>query len=193
MVVLLRNELRDWFGIGLLKRSRNWAVLVLAYLAASLWCAHAVSAFWGSKPATTIEEFLGPKFAVKRTGDRTTIVYRPTAIWSEQTPIANTAMRLRLLGIWMKETGKWLKGTVYWRVVVPSVDKYGDKTTNHAFTLSIDMEEFRKINFKNMPEQQVLGFTKMKQLRPIARRGISEFCQAEAKWAERFCRQPTTR
>ncbi len=73
------------------------------------------------------------------------------------------------------------------RFVVPVKDKYGNSSTGEAMTLTYDMAEIAKVNWKGVMPFDIMNFAEV-YFRPIGRQGVLEWCaDGNAEYAQGFC------
>lgn len=75
------------------------------------------------------------------------------------------------------------------RFTVPVSDKYGNERLGEAMTLTFNMREIAKINWKGVTAFDVMNFAEV-SVRPIGRRGVVEWCvDGNAEHARDYCMQ----
>ena len=73
------------------------------------------------------------------------------------------------------------------RFVVPTKDKYGNESSAEAMTLTYDMGEIAKVNWKGATPFDILDLAQV-YVRPIGRTGVDAWCaDGNSQFAEQFC------
>lgn len=70
----------------------------------------------------------------------------------------------------------------------PTVDKYGNSTQENMFSILINMETLKKINWGNLLYQRFLNLTHLHDVTPIGRRIVYKWCEdGNREYARDFC------
>lgn len=114
------------------------------------------------------------------------ITYTDKTIWSDGAWMSGTGLALeKILGAIVKENPN-AYSRVQVKFMVPTVDKYGNKSSEFAMRTEHAMSELRKVNWDNSTAFMMLDLADA-EIKPLGLNGFRDYCAEHGEYSTAFC------